>query len=122
MKKTKNIFALLVMALAGLTLASCGEDDLDTNQYLGGVSLNAYGPNPVMRGGTLRYVSRGGLKLEKAIEVFGVTGMAEGLHMNDMAAKIVIQFIVLALNYVFSKFLVFTRAGGRKKERSFKDE
>ncbi len=56
MKKTKNIFALLVMALAGLSLASCGEDDLDTNQYLGGVSLNAYGPNPVMRGGTLRFV------------------------------------------------------------------
>ncbi len=56
MKKTNSIFALLVTVLAGLSLASCGEDDLDTNQYLGGVSLNAYGPNPVMRGGTLRFV------------------------------------------------------------------
>ncbi|MBQ3753384.1 MAG: hypothetical protein II864_07540 [Prevotella sp.] len=56
MKKTNSIFALLVTVLTGLSLASCGEDDLDTNQYLGGVSLNAYGPNPVMRGGTLRFV------------------------------------------------------------------
>ena len=46
------------------------------------------------------------------IEVFGVTWMSEGLHMNDMAAKVIIQFIVLALNFIFSKFLVFTK--GRK--------
>ena len=44
------------MALVGLSLAACSEDNLDTNQYKGGVSLNAYGPNPVMRGGTLRFV------------------------------------------------------------------
>ena len=56
MKKIKNIFALLVVALAGLSLTACSSDDLDTNQYQGGVSLNAYGPNPVLRGGTLRFV------------------------------------------------------------------
>ena len=44
-----------------------------------------------------------------AIEVFGVTWMAEGLKVNDMAAKIVIQFVVLALNYVFSRFLIFVK-------------
>ena len=49
------------------------------------------------------------------IEVFGVTWMAEGLHMNDMAAKVIILVIVLALNYVFSKFLVFT-SGRQRKE------
>ena len=49
-----------------------------------------------------------------AIEVFGVTWMAEGLHIDDMVAKFVTQFIVLALNYVFSKFLIFTK--GRKRE------
>ena len=52
----KNIFALLVVALMGLSLTACSNDDLDTNQYQGGVSLNAFGPNPVMRGGTLRFV------------------------------------------------------------------
>ncbi len=56
MKNLKNIFALLVTALVGLSLTGCGEDDLDTNQYQGGVTLNAYGPNPVMRGGMLRFV------------------------------------------------------------------
>ena len=56
MKNFKNIFTLLVVGLMGLSLTGCGEDDLDTNQYKGGVSLNAYGPNPVMRGGMLRFV------------------------------------------------------------------
>lgn len=56
MKNFKYIYTLLVMALVGLSLTACSSDDLDTNQYKGGVSLNAYGPNPVMRGGTLRFV------------------------------------------------------------------
>ena len=56
MKKLKNIFSLLVIALVGLSLTACSNDDLGTNQYQGGVSLNAYGPNPVMRGGQLRFV------------------------------------------------------------------
>ena len=56
MKKIKNIFSLLVVALIGLSLTACSKDDLGTNQYQGGVSLNVYGPNPVMRGGQLRFV------------------------------------------------------------------
>ena len=56
MKKIKNILSLLVVALIGLSLTACSKDDLGTNQYQGGVSLNAYGPNPVMRGGQLRFV------------------------------------------------------------------
>lgn len=51
MKKFKNIFALLVLALVGLTLTGCSEDNLDTNQYKGGVTLNVWGPNPVLRNG-----------------------------------------------------------------------
>ena len=31
MKKIKNILALLVVALMGLSLTACSEDDLDTN-------------------------------------------------------------------------------------------
>jgi len=56
MKKIKNIFALLVVALVGLSLTACSSNDLDTNQYKDGISLNAFGPNPVMRGGQLRFV------------------------------------------------------------------
>lgn len=47
------------------------------------------------------------------IEVGGVWFFAEIVHLNDMAGKLIIQFVVMALNYVFSKFLVFT--SGRKK-------
>ncbi len=46
------------------------------------------------------------------IEVFGVWFLAEVIHMNDFLGKIVIQFIVMALNYIFSKLIVF-----RKKRR-----
>ena len=42
------------------------------------------------------------------IEVGGVWFMASVLKINDLIGKVIIQFIVLALNYVFSKFLVFT--------------
>ena len=72
MKNLKSIFALLVIGLIGLSLTGCGEDDLDTNQYKGGVSLNAYGPNPVMRGGMLRFV---GSNLDQiaSIEIPGVS-------------------------------------------------
>ena len=56
MKQIKNILALLVVALVGLSLTACSEDNLSTNQYKDGISLNAYGPNPVMRGGILRFV------------------------------------------------------------------
>ena len=43
------------------------------------------------------------------IEVGGVWLMADVLHINDYIGKLIIQFVVLALNYVFSKLLVFTR-------------
>ena len=46
------------------------------------------------------------------VEVGGVWFFAEIMHMNDMVGKFITQFVVLALNYIFSKFLVFT--SGRK--------
>ena len=47
------------------------------------------------------------------IEVGGVWLLVEVMHMNDMLGKFLTQFIVLALNYVFSKYFVFTT--GKKK-------
>jgi putative flippase GtrA len=43
------------------------------------------------------------------IEVVGVYCMTSMIHMNDFLSKFLIQFIVLVLNYIFSKFLVFKR-------------
>ena len=51
-----NIIALLAVTLTSFTVAACSEDDLDTNQYKGGGTLNAWGANPLMRGGVLRFV------------------------------------------------------------------
>ena len=46
--------------------------------------------------------------LTLVIEVGGVHWLA-AIGMHEMAAKVVTQFIVIALNYVFSKFLVFVK-------------
>ena len=46
--------------------------------------------------------------LTMVIEVGGVWLLCEKMGMNGMVGKFCTQFIVLALNYVFSKFFVFT--------------
>ena len=54
MKKISKIFAMLVVALVGLSLTACNDgDDLSTDQYGNGISLQSFGPCPVLRGGTL---------------------------------------------------------------------
>lgn len=49
------------------------------------------------------------------IEVGGVWLLAEIMGFRDMLAKFCTQFIVLALNYIFSKFMIFTT--GKKDRR-----
>lgn len=51
------------------------------------------------------------------IEVGGVWLLAVVLGFHDMGAKFCTQFIVLVLNYIFSKFIIFTtgkKTGGSK--------
>ena len=36
-------------------MTSCDNDEISTNQYVGGISLNVFGPSPVLRGGELRF-------------------------------------------------------------------
>ena len=66
----RNIFSAVWAAcliLAGsLSFTGCSEAELDTNQYQNGVGLNAYGPLPVVRGGTLRFL---GSNLEQIASV-----------------------------------------------------
>ena len=49
------------------------------------------------------------------IEVGGVWLLVEVMGLNDMIGKFITQFIVMALNYLFSKFFIFTT--GKSKER-----
>lgn len=56
MKKISNIFAMLVVALVGLSLTACSDgDDFSTDQYGNDISLQSFGPCPVLRGGTLYF-------------------------------------------------------------------
>ena len=50
------------------------------------------------------------------IEVGGVWLLVEACKMSDMAGKFITQFIVLALNYIFSKFFVFTTGKSKKSD------
>ena len=50
------------------------------------------------------------------IEGGGVWLLVAKLGMNDMVGKFATQFIVLILNYVFSKFFVFTTGKKNSKE------
>ena len=56
----------MLACVAALGFTACDNDDYDTNQYKGGVSLSAFGPSPVMRGGTLRFY---GSNLDQVKEV-----------------------------------------------------
>ena len=57
---------MLVIVIMAISLAACSDDDLSTNQYGKGVQLNVYGPNPVMRGGVLRFI---GSNLDQISEI-----------------------------------------------------
>ena len=56
-----------LIVLMGLTLAGGGmlssctddKDDFSTDQYVGDIRLNVWGPSPVMRGGELRFLGTG---------------------------------------------------------------
>ena len=65
MKKIFNISALLAMCL--MVFSGCQEELVSTDQYDdSAVVLQAYGPQPVMRGGELRFV---GSNLDKVVEI-----------------------------------------------------
>ncbi|BCS86236.1 hypothetical protein prwr041_21290 [Prevotella herbatica] len=66
MKKYYNTFIMLVIALMGLSLAGCSNDDLNTDQFGNDISLLSFGPCPVLRGGTLHFM---GSNLDQISEI-----------------------------------------------------
>ena len=68
MKKFFSISGLLALCMLVMmpAVTSCDDDDkYNTEQYRGGVSLNAFGPSPVARGGELRFLGSGLDKITK---------------------------------------------------------
>ena len=51
----------------------------------------------------------GARSLTMVIELGGVWLFVEQMDMNDMLGKFITQFVVLVLNYIFSKFFVFAK-------------
>lgn len=73
MKKIIDISAFVCALALIFGLAGCTTEELDTAQYSDdAVTLASFGPNPVMRGGQLRFF---GSNLQNIVEV-GVPGMA----------------------------------------------
>ena len=79
----KLLYALMAVCTLLLAAVSCSEDNqLDTNQYQGGISLNAFGPSPVARGGQIRFVGSGlnqitSVVFPGGIEVSDITVLSE---------------------------------------------
>lgn len=48
------------------------------------------------------------------VEVGGVWILVQQLTMQEMIGKIAVQFLVIILNYIFSKFFVFTTKSAKK--------
>lgn len=50
---------MCLMLVTSLSFTACNDDDFDTNQNRGGISLEVFGPCPVARGGELRFIGSG---------------------------------------------------------------
>ena len=91
MKHISNLKVWLLSCLVALGFTACDSDNLDTQQYKGGVSLNVYGPQPVMRGGTLRFL---GSNLDQVTQVIipGVEPITEiDVRQAGVPSEILVQ-------------------------------
>lgn len=76
MKKIFKYSAIIALCAAVASLASCGNDELDTDPYGDGVTFAAFAPNPVMRGGEVRIL---GSNLQDVTEI----RLAGGVSVTD---------------------------------------
>lgn len=88
MKKIYNLFALLVVALVGLSLTACSEDDYDTNPYnKSGVNLLAFGPSPTTRAQEIRITGTSLNSVDKVVFPGGTLERA-GKIINIAGAEV----------------------------------
>lgn len=91
MKTMQTIKVLLLSCLVAVGFSACDNDDYDTQQYKGGVSLNVFGPSPVMRGGTLRFL---GSNLDQVTQVIipGVSPITDiDVRQAGVPSEILVQ-------------------------------
>lgn len=86
MKNLKNIFLLAVVALVGLSLTACSDDDLDTNQYnRSGVNIVAFGPSPILRTQEIRITGTNLTRVDKVL--FPGDAAVEKSNFNSVTNK-----------------------------------
>lgn len=87
MNKLYRLFALSMVALIGLSLTGCSEDNLDTNPYnKSGVNIVAFGPSPILRTQEIRIT---GTNLESVSQVAfpGEGAVVEKAAFNNVDAQ-----------------------------------
>ncbi|MBR4728730.1 MAG: hypothetical protein IK075_00555 [Prevotella sp.] len=88
MKKIYNVFALLVVALVGLFLTACSEDNYDTNPYnKSGINLLAFGPSPTTRAKEIRITGTNLNSVDKVVFPGGTLERA-GKIINIAGAEV----------------------------------
>lgn len=90
----KNIFSVLfligTLLFTGISFSSCLKgDDVDTNQYIGGINLNVFGPSPVARGGELRFLGSG-MNQVTAISIPGCEDITDINMVSDTEIRITV--------------------------------
>lgn len=92
MKRNRlSIFCLVgTLLLSGTTFTSCLQgDEVDTNQYVGGISLNVFGPSPVARGGELRFLGSG-MNQVTAVVIPGCNDITDIQVISDTEIRITV--------------------------------
>lgn len=78
------------LILTGVSFTSCLKgDDIDTNQYTGGISLNVFGPSPVARGGELRFLGSG-MNQVTAVVIPGCDDITDIKVISDTEIRITV--------------------------------
>ena len=92
MKILNKLSAVLCMigllALGSVSVTSC-DDELSTNQYKGGISLNVFGPSPVLRGGEIRFLGSG-MNQVTAVVFPGGTEVTEITVVSDTEIRVTV--------------------------------
>lgn len=93
MMKTNRLSVLFLagaLFLTGVSFTSCLKgDDVDTNQYTGGISLNVFGPSPVVRGGELRFLGSG-MNQVTAVVIPGCAEITDIKVISDTEIRITV--------------------------------
>ncbi len=74
MKKINKLLVSLLCMTLMFSVTACDDDDYDTNQIGKGTSLSSFGPNPVARGGELRFIGSN-LNNIKQVEIPGCSAI-----------------------------------------------